>query len=92
MLQPNSCCISFSGSLKIGSSFSVWAGFPERTRDGNKFVVAERPSKQTGGKYCTETAETITEERKIRRESHGFFDESGKEDSPSNLLDAVFGD
>lgn len=81
-----------SHSLKIGSSSSVWAGFPERTRDGNKFVVAERLLKQTGGKYCTETAETITEERKIRRESNGFFDESGKEDSPSNLLDVVFGD
>ncbi|PQM34013.1 uncharacterized protein Pyn_32402 [Prunus yedoensis var. nudiflora] len=23
--------------------FGVWAGFPERTRDGNKFIVAEKP-------------------------------------------------
>lgn len=79
-------------SSKVWLLSPVWAGFPERTRDGNKFVVAERPQK--GGKYGTETTENITEERKIRRESNGFFDESGieEEDSRSNLLDAVFGD
>ncbi|KAJ0033894.1 uncharacterized protein LOC116145569 [Pistacia vera] len=73
--------------------FGVWAGFSERTRDGNKFVVAERPVKQMKRNYCTETTDTIIEERKSRREnaSNGFFDESGTEASSSNLLDAVFG-
>ncbi|KAJ0093722.1 hypothetical protein Patl1_25516 [Pistacia atlantica] len=73
--------------------FGVWAGFSERTRDGNKFVVAERPVKQMKRNYCTETTDTIMEERKSRREnaSNGFFDESGTEASSSNLLDAVFG-
>lgn len=73
--------------------FGVWAGFPERNRDGNKFLVAEKPVKQVRRNYCTETTESLIEERKARRENafHGFFDESGKESSPSNLLDALFG-
>ncbi|XAR54608.1 tRNA (guanosine(18)-2'-O)-methyltransferase [Bertholletia excelsa] len=74
--------------------FGVWAGFSERTRDGNKFVVAERPLKQAGRNFCTETVDSIAEERKLRRENaaNGFFDEDGKDDSPSNLLDALFVD
>ncbi|KAJ9700165.1 hypothetical protein PVL29_005812 [Vitis rotundifolia] len=74
--------------------FGVWAGFSERIRDGNKFVVAERPAQQMRRNYCTETADSIIEERKIRRQnaSNGFFDESGSGESPSNLLDALFGD
>ncbi|XP_010649832.1 uncharacterized protein LOC100252797 isoform X2 [Vitis vinifera] len=74
--------------------FGVWAGFSERIRDGNKFVVAERPAQQVRRNYCTETADSIIEERKIRRQnaSNGFFDESGSGESPSNLLDALFGD
>ncbi|KAI3898303.1 hypothetical protein MKX03_036011 [Papaver bracteatum] len=61
--------------------FGVWAGFSERTRDGNKFVVAERPAKQ--GK-----------ERRIKKEnaSHDFLDENGTSDSPSNMMDILFGD
>ncbi|KAJ4722303.1 tRNA/rRNA methyltransferase [Melia azedarach] len=31
--------------------FGVWAGFSERTRDGNKFVVAERPARQVRRNY-----------------------------------------
>ncbi|KAL6960210.1 hypothetical protein U1Q18_045766 [Sarracenia purpurea var. burkii] len=70
----------------------AWAGFSERTRDGNKFIVAERPANQVRRNYCAETAESITEERRLKRETafDGFFDESGKGDSPSNLLDVLF--
>lgn len=73
---------------------SVWAGFPERTREGSKFVVAERPVKQVSRNYCAETADAVIEERKARREnaSNGFFDESGHSNSASNLLDALFVD
>ena len=72
--------------------FSVWAGFSERTREGNKFVVAERPTKQERKNYCAETTESIVEERSLKREntSNGFFDESVKDDSSSNLLDGLF--
>ncbi|KAK6913843.1 tRNA/rRNA methyltransferase, SpoU type [Dillenia turbinata] len=72
--------------------FGVWAGFSERIREGNKFIVAERPAKQGKRNYCTETEECIAGERKSRREnaSNGFFDGSGNEDSCSNLLDALF--
>lgn len=73
---------------------SVWAGFPERTRDGNKFVVAERPARKVGRNFSTETAESVTEERKLKKENdaiNGFFDESLEDDS-SKLLDSVFGD
>ncbi|XWS08682.1 hypothetical protein CRYUN_Cryun40dG0022200 [Craigia yunnanensis] len=56
---------------------AVWAGFSERIRDGNKFVVAERPLKQVSRKYCSETDDCIIEERKSVRESasNGFFDD-----------------
>ncbi|KAJ8767538.1 hypothetical protein K2173_017607 [Erythroxylum novogranatense] len=70
--------------------FGVWAGFSERSRDGNKFVVAERPARLL--KYCTETAESIIQERKSRRENacKGFFDEIRNGDPGSNLLDTIF--
>ncbi|KAK9084052.1 hypothetical protein Scep_030523 [Stephania cephalantha] len=73
--------------------FGVWAGFPERIRDGNKFIVAEKPLKQARRNYCVENAESIIEERKIRREinSHDFLDENGTDDSPSNGFDGLFG-
>ena len=56
--------------------------------------MAERPVKQVRRSFCAETADTIIEERKSRREnaSNGFFDESGVNNSASNLLDALFGD
>ncbi|ONI28534.1 hypothetical protein PRUPE_1G146500 [Prunus persica] len=74
--------------------FGVWAGFPERTRDGNKFIVAEKPVKQTRRSFCAETADSVIEERKCRKEhaSNGFFDENGNENSSSNLLDGLFAD
>lgn len=71
---------------------SVWAGFAERCRDGNKFIVAERPVKQVKRNFCSETEESIIEERKFRREnaSKCFFDEGMIDDSTSNLLDTLF--
>ncbi|KAL1334731.1 hypothetical protein HN51_063709 [Arachis hypogaea] len=74
--------------------FGVWAGFGERSRDGNKFVVAERPVKQVRRNFCTETEDDIVEERKARRENaaNGFFDENENNNSSSNMLDALFVD
>lgn len=94
---PQYGCGTASLNVTVAASivlhhFGDWAGFSERTRDGNKFVVAERPIKQVRRNYCTETADSIIEERKTRREiaSTGFFDDKGNEGSPSNLLDALF--
>jgi len=74
--------------------WSVWAGFAERSRDGNKFVVAERPVKQGRRNYCTETDDSVIEERRARRENaaNGFFEEAESSNSSSNLLDALFVD
>lgn len=49
--------------------FGVWANFPERSREGSKFDVAERPIKQGKRNYCTESVETVIEERKNRKEA-----------------------
>ncbi|KDP40060.1 hypothetical protein JCGZ_02058 [Jatropha curcas] len=94
---PQYGCGTASLNVTVAASivlhhFGVWAGFSERIREGNKFIVAERPVKQA--KYCTETEESIIEERKTRKEhaSNGFFDESRNGDSASNLLDALFND
>lgn len=74
--------------------FGVWAGFSERTRDGNKYVVAERSARQVRQSFCAEKPESIIEMRRSRREnaSNGFFDGSGTDVSSSSLLDALFTD
>lgn len=94
---PQYGCGTASLNVTVAASivlhhFGVWAGFPERTRDGNKFVVAEKPEKQAKRNYCMETADAIVEERRLRRESNGFFDESDNGNSSSNLLDTLFDD
>ncbi|CAI9290642.1 unnamed protein product [Lactuca saligna] len=96
---PQYGCGTASLNVTVAASivlhhFAVWAGFPERTRDGNKFVVAERPARKVGRNFSTETAESVTEERKLKKENdaiNGFFDEL-REDDSSKLLDSVFGD
>ncbi|KAK7363655.1 hypothetical protein VNO77_05805 [Canavalia gladiata] len=79
---------------KITDHGAIVRSFTERSRDGNKFVVAERPVKQVRRNYCTETEDSIIEERKARRENsaNGFFDETENDNSSSNLLDALFVD
>uniref|UniRef100_A0A0D9WCL2 RING-type domain-containing protein n=1 Tax=Leersia perrieri TaxID=77586 RepID=A0A0D9WCL2_9ORYZ len=58
--------------------FGVWAGFPERGREGNKFLVAEKPKSQSRGLYCTDSIEEVIEERKMRRENAcDIFEENG---------------
>lgn len=86
-------CLLYSPNLIRMCHLSVWAGFPERTRDGNKFTVAEKPLKQVKRNFCSETAESISEERRNRREkaSHDIFDgQVTTDDSQSNLLDVLF--
>ncbi|XP_048497369.1 uncharacterized protein LOC104884946 isoform X2 [Beta vulgaris subsp. vulgaris] len=72
--------------------FGVWAGFTERTRDGNKFVVAEKPTRQSRRGCSTETDDAIVEERRLKREdaANRFFDERGDGDACTNLLDTLF--
>ncbi|KZV52238.1 hypothetical protein F511_41264 [Dorcoceras hygrometricum] len=73
--------------------FGVWAGFSERAREGSKFIVADKPFKQTKKNTCGEAAESVAEERKLRKENHtnDFFDQGVKDEAPSSLLDALFG-
>lgn len=94
---PQYGCGTASLNVTVAASivlhhFAVWAGFPERSRDGNKFVVAERPACKVGRNFSTETAESVTEERKLKREVNGFFDESQENDASFKLLDSVFGE
>ncbi|PPS19977.1 hypothetical protein GOBAR_AA00610 [Gossypium barbadense] len=87
-----------TASLNVTVAASIvlhhFGGFSERIRDGNKFVVAEKPLKQLSRKYCTETDDRIIEERKSRRESasNGFFEDGKNGVSSSNLLDSLFPD
>ncbi|KAJ8636556.1 hypothetical protein MRB53_010823 [Persea americana] len=80
---PQYGCGTASLNVTVAASivlhhFGVWAGFPERIRDGNKFTIAEKPMKQTRRNYCSEAAESVIEERKCRRENacHDLFDQS----------------
>lgn len=74
--------------------FGVWAGFPERGREGNKFVVAEKPKGQSRGLYCSDSIEDVIEERKARRENAcDIFEENGSSHpQESNGLGMMFTD
>ncbi|VAH14122.1 unnamed protein product [Triticum turgidum subsp. durum] len=74
--------------------FGVWAGFPERGREGNKFVVAEKPRGQSRGLYCSDSIEDLIEERKARRENAcDIFEENGSNHpQESNGLGMMFTD
>ncbi|XP_012841156.1 PREDICTED: rRNA methyltransferase 1, mitochondrial isoform X2 [Erythranthe guttata] len=82
-----------TASLNVTVAASIvlhhYGGFAERSREGNKFLVAEKPANQMKRNFCTETAEAIAEERKVKKENaaNGFFNE---EAASSNLLDALF--
>lgn len=54
--------------------------------------MAEKPANHLGRNFCTETAESIAEERKLNKENaaNGFFNEGGKDEASSNLLDGLF--
>ncbi|URE33765.1 SpoU rRNA Methylase family [Musa troglodytarum] len=97
---PQYGCGTASLNVTVAASivlhhFGVWAGFPERSREGNKFAVAEKPVKQTRRNYCASSAESIAEERKSRKQSASvdIFEENGTSESKStNLLEALFDD
>ncbi|KAI6693168.1 hypothetical protein NL676_020878 [Syzygium grande] len=95
---PQYGCGTASLNVTVAASivlhqFGVWAGFSERIRDGNKFVVAEKPAKQVKRNFCAETMDAIIEERKSRKQNTPeFFDGDGNAQSSSNLLEGLFGD
>ncbi|EPS65788.1 hypothetical protein M569_08991, partial [Genlisea aurea] len=70
--------------------YGVWAGFSEGNREGNKFVVAEKQEKHNRRNYCSETPESIAEERRLRKEDAAndlFIEDAALSDNP---LDALF--
>ena len=73
---------------------AVWAGFPERGREGNKFIVADRPQGHSRGLYCTDSIEAVIEERKMRKENAcDILEENGSSHpQESNGLDLMFTD
>lgn len=94
---PQYGCGTASLNVTVAASivlhhFGLWAGFSERTRDGNKFIVAERPVRQTRRSLCAESEDAIIEERRLRREnaSKGLFGENEDGDGPVNFLDTLF--
>ncbi|CAL9158534.1 unnamed protein product [Musa hybrid cultivar] len=97
---PQYGCGTASLNVTVAASivlhhFGVWAGFPERSREGNKFTVAEKPVKQIRRNYCASSVESIVEERKSRQQSASIdiFEENGTNDSKlTNLLEALFDD
>lgn len=45
---------------------AVWAGLPERGREGQKFVVADRPVRLTPRRVCQDSPEDVAAARKER--------------------------
>ena len=65
-------------------NFSIWANFPERTRTGEKFDVAERPprtSKQGVAYGLNEGPESVKMKREMARKEARMGDEHGVIDS-----------
>ncbi|KAJ8494271.1 hypothetical protein OPV22_015992 [Ensete ventricosum] len=95
---PQYGCGTASLNVTVAASivlhhFGVWAGFPERNREGNKFTVAEKPIKQIRRNYCAGSVESIVEERKNRKQSASIdiFEENGTNDSKlTSLLEVLF--
>ncbi|MQL76226.1 hypothetical protein Taro_008639 [Colocasia esculenta] len=86
-----------TSSLNVTVAASIvlhhFGGFPERSREGNKFTLAEKPVKQTRRNYCAEPVESIIEDRKSRREnaSRDFFDDNRTDSTEStNSLAELF--
>ncbi|GBG79361.1 hypothetical protein CBR_g29509 [Chara braunii] len=50
--------------------FAVWAGLKERERQGQKFLVAERPTRRQSRGVCSESPETVGQ---IRRENRALI-------------------
>lgn len=96
---PQYGCGTASLNVTVAASivlhhFAVWAEFSERTREGNKFVVAERPARQTRRSVCADSDDAVIEERRMRRENaaNGFFGKNGDDidGAPVNLLNTLF--
>lgn len=49
--------------------FAVWAEFPERERDGQKFVVADRPVRRGPRNMCPDDPAEVSERRRLKSES-----------------------
>lgn len=59
--------------------FAVWAGYPEREREGAKFVVAPRPQRTTPRGVVPLTAEE-QQALRLQRQGLGLAEEGGGED------------
>ncbi|KAG6547662.1 hypothetical protein Mapa_011111 [Marchantia paleacea] len=55
--------VTVAGSIVL-HHFSVWAGFAEREREGNKFVVAERPVRRTPRNVVGDDPDAVKERRR----------------------------
>ncbi|KAI0504335.1 hypothetical protein KFK09_015287 [Dendrobium nobile] len=95
---PQYGCGTASLNVTVAASivlhhFGAWAGFAERSRNGNKFSVAERPVKQSRRNFCSESVESIIEERKNRREfglQDMFHERKADHSLETNLLGELF--
>lgn len=47
----------------------MWAEFPERERDGQKFVVADRPVRRGPRNMCPDDPAEVSERRRLKSES-----------------------
>ncbi|XP_024539040.1 uncharacterized protein LOC9653118 isoform X1 [Selaginella moellendorffii] len=67
---PQVGCGTASLNVTVAASivlhhFSVWAGFPERERDGQKFIVADRPARRQG--LICSNPEEVTQARQQKK-------------------------
>lgn len=49
----------------------MWAGFPEREREGQKYVVAERPVRRGPRNMCPDDPQEVAERRRLKADSAG---------------------
>ncbi|PNW83678.1 hypothetical protein CHLRE_05g238950v5 [Chlamydomonas reinhardtii] len=57
--------------------FAIWAAYPERQREGYKFVVAEKPQRTTARGVVRESDDVVRQQRQQRRQEAAAADEAG---------------
>eukprot|EP00898_Chlorokybus_atmophyticus_P006855 jgi/Chlat1/7170/Chrsp57S06840 len=68
--------------------FALWAGFQERQRQGNKFVVGSRPSWQE--QLDAQQAKNMQQQRQDQREHSDLLDDGTQYVDEDTVLGAVF--
>jgi len=80
--------VTVAGSIVL-HHFGVWANYTETEREGYKYVLGERPRRQTKRGVCVDPEE-VKREREERRNRGDWLDASGEGENQDGDLATLF--